>query len=191
MTFDGIPEKDWLEELEGVQDWNRRHALAIFALLGFPRTLLDVGCGDGTMVKTARSLGIEAFGVDQLENEGWFYQHNLVNPFKADKKCQQVWCIEVAEHLDATAHATLCDTLNDNLEDHGLLVFSAAHPNQGGMGHVSERPTKYWMDQFSLRELGYRKDLTVNLSLLWSNIGSPLYWLSSNILIFEKGSYEA
>jgi len=187
MTFDGIDEQDWFDELEGVREWNIRHCLTALAVLGIPETLLDVGCGDGTMVKTALSLGINAFGVDQLVSTGdMFINHNLVNHFSFEPRCQQVWCIEVAEHLDPSAHATLCDTLNNNLEDHGILLFSAAHPNQGGMGHVAERPPKYWIDQFALRDLSYNQVLTVRMSLLWSNIDSPLYWLASNVLIFNK-----
>lgn len=117
-----------------------------------------------------------------------YFNANLVERFVAPFPMHMVWCIETAEHLDSSAHATLCDTLTENLmEGRGnYLVFSAAYPNQGGMGHVSERPSKYWLDQFSLRELGFRKDLTVSLALLWSNIGSPLYWLASNVMVFEK-----
>lgn len=189
MTFDGISEKDWLEELEEQREWNERHALAVFALLGLPETLLDVGCGDFAMARIASLLGVDVFGIDQFDESGvnvLYKQHNLVNPFLAEHKFQHVWCIEVAEHIDPSAHATLCDTLNNNLAKDGLLVFSAAHPNQGGMGHVAERPPKYWIDQFSLRELSYNQVLTVKLSLLWSNLNSPLYWLASNVLVFEK-----
>lgn len=190
MTFDGIEEKDWLEELESIQDWNVRHCLTALAVLGIPKTLLDVGCGICTMMNTVSNLDVETFGIDQFEGS-WvrnnYKQHNLVNPYLHEHKFQQVWCIEVAEHLDASAHATLCDTLVNNLEDHGYLLFSAAHPNQGGMGHVSERPVKYWLDQFALRDLSFHQELTVRLSLLWSNIGSPLYWLPANVLIFNKG----
>lgn len=189
IAFDGIAEVDWMEELDEMSEWNTRHLLSAFALLGIPKSLLDIGCGNGTMVHTARSLGVEALGVDQLVQDDWgewFIRHNLVNAYKAPRPAEQVWCIEVAEHLDSTAHATLCDTLIDNLQDHGILVFSAAHPNQGGMGHVAERPARYWMDQFSLRSLSYNQVKTVQLSLLWGNIGSPLYWLPANIQVYEK-----
>lgn len=189
MTFDGIPEQDWIDELESVQEWNIRHALTALAVLGIPETLLDVGCGNGSMMHVASVLGVDVLGVDQFA-DSWvnvhYQQHNLVNPFKADQEFEQVWCIEVAEHIDQSAHATLCDTLNNNLAKDGILLFSAAHPNQGGMGHVAERPPKYWIDQFALRDLSYNQMMTVRLSLLWSNLNSPLYWLASNVLIFQK-----
>ena len=142
------------------------------------------------MVKLASQIGVRSTGVDQLQptKDGNFFYQNLVDKFSNKEKVNMVLCLEVAEHIHESAHATLCDTCTDNLiEGRGnFLVFSAAYPNQGGIGHVAERPAKYWMDQFSLRGLNYRKDLTTKLSLLWSNIESPLYWLAGNVLIFEK-----
>ena len=191
VMYDGKTREEWEQELSLQRDWNIRHILSLFALLGIPNSLLDVGCGDGAMVKTAKKLGVDSFGIDQLIKEGpstLFLHVNLVDKFLLISPMNMVLCLEVAEHLDQSAHATLCDTLAENLaEGRGnYLVFSAAFPNQGGMGHVSERPSKYWQDQFSLRNLNYRKDLTVGLSLLWSNIGSPLYWLPANVMVFEK-----
>lgn len=192
-TYDGITTEQWRDELVALHDWNERHLMAIFALLGIPERLLDIGCGIGTMVNFAAMIGVSACGIDQLvipneETNVCFVHHNLVNPYDHPIKSNMVLCLEVAEHLDPSAHATIADTCSNNLlEGRGnYLVFSAAFPNQGGIGHVSERPAKYWADQFSLRKLNYRKDLTVGLSLLWSNIGSPLYWLASNVMVFEK-----
>lgn len=199
-TYDGISEQDWRKELTFQREWNKRHLLSLFSMLGIPQSMLDVGCGDGTMVGLARDLGVDAYGVDQLidkdENERWYFHHNLVNLFTLETNAHRVTsiavnlvlCLEVAEHLDASAHATLCDTLTLNLKvgRGNYLVFSAAFPNQGGMGHIAERPSKYWLNQFSLRGMNYRRDLTTQLSLLWSNIDSPLYWLASNVLIFER-----
>lgn len=189
-TFDDIPEEQWLKELNSISDWNKRHLLSIFSVFGVPHSLLDVGCGDGTMVNTALKLGVNSYGVDQLADEKSknFSHWNLVDKFTLPDPVDMVLCIEVAEHLHPSAHATLCDTCAENLSEGrgNLLIFSAAFPNQGGIGHISERPSKYWMDQFALRKLNYRKDLTCKLSLLWSNIESPLYWLAGNVLIFEK-----
>ena len=189
--YDGRTYTSWVDELRPQVEFIQRHALAVFALFGIPDSLLDVGSGIGTVVSLANELGVRSFGVDQLEKIPLyenFYHANLVEKFTLPNPVTMVWCTEVAEHLDPSAHATLCDTCADNLaEGRGnYLIFSSAYPNQGGNGHISERPARYWLDQFAMRELGYRKDLTVNLSLLWSNIGSPLYWLANNVLVFEK-----
>lgn len=189
--YDGLTRDEWSAELDETSEWVSRHAMCAFALLGRPATLWDIGCGNGTLVNVARRLGILAFGVDQLVDETWgpdFFHHNLVDPFTHEAKAEQVYCLEVAEHIHESAHATLCDSLVGQLKQGSgnFLIFSSAFPNQGGMGHVAERPAKYWLDQFSLRNLNYRKDITINLSLLWNSIGSPLYWLPMNVMVFEK-----
>jgi len=190
--FDGRTQDEWFLELETQIHWMECHALTAFALLGIPESLADIGCGIGTVVRLAAMLGIESYGVDQLANQNFvnatLFRANLVETFTLPKPVNMVWCTEVAEHLDQSAHATLCDTLADNLaEGRGnYLVFSSAYPNQDGSGHLSERPSKYWKDQFALRDLNFRKDLTVNLALLWSNINSPLFWLAANVMVFEK-----
>lgn len=188
--YDGRTKEDWMRELEAQENWVRRHALCAFGLLDVPESLLDVGCGLGTAVSTALALGVEAYGIDQLiDYKSKYFEHvNLVKRFTLPKQVGMVWCTEVAEHLDPSAHATLCDTCADNLKEGrgNYLVFSSAFPNQGGSGHVSERPSAYWQKEFHLRELNFRRDLTVNLSMLWLNIGSPLYWLAANVMVFEK-----
>lgn len=193
--YDGRTQEDWEKELEASREFNVRHLLALFAMFGVPETMLDVGCGDGTMVRTAVMLGIRAYGVDQLQKsydpkstENNLFHHNLVNPFRLPVQVKMVLCLETAEHLHESAHATLCETLVENLEPGrgNFLIFSAAYPGQGGNGHLSERPAQYWHKEFSLRSMNFRKDLTSQLALLWSNIGSPLFQLASNVMVFEK-----
>lgn len=180
-----------MEELRPQEDWILRHFYTAIALLGTPHSMLDVGCGFGWLPYYAIQVGVDAYGVDQLcsvNGKGYLFHKNLVEKFDLGEQVEMVWCTEVAEHLDPSAHSTLCDTLADNLKEGrgNYLVFSSAFPNQGGNVHVSERPSKYWLDQFAMRDLGFRKDLTVSLSLLWSNINSPLYWLACNVMVFEK-----
>jgi 2-polyprenyl-3-methyl-5-hydroxy-6-metoxy-1,4-benzoquinol methylase len=189
--YDGITRADWEDELKSQRDWNKKHMLCALAYFRTPSTLLDAGCGDGAMVQMCRAYGVEAYGIDQLVQPNWpsyFIQHNLVDHFRMPDLRQfgMVLCIEVAEHLHESAHATLCDTLYDNLAPGGFLLFSAAHPGQGGMGHVSERSSAYWHIEFSLRGLNYRHDYSTELALLWSHIRSPLYWLPANIMVWEK-----
>ena len=188
---DGITRDAWEDELKSQRDWNKKHMLCALAYFKTPHDLLDAGCGDGAMVQMSRAFGIDAYGIDQLVQPDWpiyFTQHNLVDHFRTSdlRQFDMVLCIEVAEHLHESAHATLCDTLYDNLAPTGILLFSAAHPGQGGMGHVSERSSAYWHKEFALRGLNYRHDYTTELALLWSHIRSPLYWLAANIMVWEK-----
>jgi len=191
VTYDGFSHDLWTEGLNDSSLFNIRHLLCAFARLGIPKSYLDIGCGTGTMVNTARMLGVDAFGVDQLVEEGtWpshFYHKNLVDYFKLPQEVELVTCIEVGEHLHESAHATLCDTICNNLAHGGnYLIFSAARPGQGGTGHISCRPAEYWAQEFIARGLTQNLHLTMNLALLFSNINTPLNYWWDNLMVFEK-----
>ena len=190
-TFDGETAETWLRGLNGMSDHNAKHILSTFAYFGLPKSRLDVGCGDGTMVKLARLLGVEAYGIDQLVQPDWppyYYYRNLVDAFRLDHPVEMVLCLEVAEHIHETAHSTFMDTIVENMVP-GIgarLIFSAAHPGQDGTGHVAMRPAKYWREEFTNRGLTHNRMDTINLALLWSHIQSPLGHLAANLQVFHK-----
>lgn len=190
ILYDGELREHWLGGLSNSSEYNKRHILSAFAMLGVPESYLDIGCGDGTMVKIAAMLGVRAYGVDQLVEPGRdanFFHHNLVNYFKLPyDPVDIVTCLEVAEHLHETAHATLCDTICNNLKPGGILIFSAARPGQGGTKHIACLPAERWHSEMILRGLTYDAYKTMNLALIWSNIGSPLSYLWDNLICFHK-----
>lgn len=190
-TYDGFTSELWMNGLSETDDANARHLLAAFARLGIPKSYLDVGCGTGAMVRTARKLGVEAFGVDQLVEEGiwpdYFFHRNLVDYFELPHKVEMVTCLELAEHIHESAHSTLCDTICNNLANGGnYLLFSAARPGQGGTGHIATRAAEYWHQRFIERGLSYNGYLTMNIALLFSNINTSLNYLWDNLIVFEK-----
>jgi cyclopropane fatty-acyl-phospholipid synthase-like methyltransferase len=190
-TYDGYTKEHWMDGLTQMDAHNVRHILSLLALLGVPGSYLDVGCGTGIMVKTAERLGLRAYGVDQLVDGSWprnFFHQNLVDRFELPEgPVELVSSFEVAEHLHESAHATFCGTLCDNLAPGGhFLIFSAARPGQDGTGHVACRPAEYWHKEFVLRGLSFNRVMTMNLGLVWSNIGSPLSYMWDNLMVFEK-----
>lgn len=190
-TYDGTKHEVWMNGLNETSEANVRHLLCAFARLGIPNSFLDIGCGDGSMVNAARRIGVEAYGVDQLVEEGkwppYFFHKNLVDYFKLPKPVELVMCIEVAEHIHESAHATLCDTICNNLAHGGnYLIFSAARPGQGGTGHISTRPSEYWAQEFIARGLTQNLHLTMNLALLFCNLNTPLNYFWDNLMVFEK-----
>lgn len=190
-TYDGYSSDYWLDGLKDMDGYNVRHLLALFAFLGIPGSYLDVGCGTGAMVKTARALGVQAYGFDQLVEESWgegFYHVNLVDFFQLPEPVDLVTSFEVGEHIHESAHATFCDTLCKNLKAGSghYLVFSAARPGQRGTGHIACRPAEYWHNEFRLRDLSYNDWMTAELSLIFSRIHSPMNWMWDNLMVFSR-----
>lgn len=77
-----------------------------------PKTMLDIGCGRGTLVAYARHAGIEAYGFDfsewGLSDEGryarckreWVKVHNATNPFPyASNSFDLVTALDLLEHI--------------------------------------------------------------------------------------------
>lgn len=202
-TYDEIERGAWFAELESHRLDNRKHLYALWALFGTPETLLDVGCGNGDLVWRCRQIGISAFGVDQLVqheegsiyDQGWYAHADLRMPFNltsiggAPSTVDIVLCWEVAEHIPEDYHGILCDSCAHHLHrgNKSYLVFTSAHPGQGGSEHISSRPAVYWRDMFHKRGLNYLPELSTRVALMWSTIQSAMYWLPANVQVFERG----
>lgn len=152
------------------------------------RSVVDVGCSIGTFLKSFADLGASVIrGVDA----GWVDASRLVIPAEAftvadltqplalpGVRADLAVCLEVAEHLPARRGlglvAELC-ALSD------MVLFSAAIPGQGGVGHVNEQWQSHWLALFA--EQGFRAYDFVRNSL-WNNAEVPV-WYRQNIMLYS------
>ena len=190
-TYDDRSSEVWMDGLKEMDLHNIRHLLITFAFLGIPESMLDVGCGTGVMVRTAKKLGVRSYGLDQLVEPDWgegFVHMNLVDYWKAPEPVDIVFCVEVAEHIHETGHGTLCRTICDNVKPgpNHYLIFSAARPGQVGAGHVACRPAEYWHNEMIANGMHYDKYATMNLALLYSNTNSSLNYWWDNLIVFNR-----
>ena len=142
----------------GKNDGSYRSAMTVLPLIFSivaPHSVVDVGCGTGTWLRAAHELGAHDYlgydgpHVTQLcIPQDRFTAVDLRRPLQADRKFDLAICCEVAEHLPATAAATLVGTLT-SLSD--VVLFSAAIPGQGGVHHVNEQWPEYWQALFRAR----------------------------------------
>lgn len=119
-----------------------------------PRSVVDIGCGIGAWLAACIEYGIDdVLGVDgdYVELEALkiprerFTAYDLTKTLSLARKFDLAICMEVAEHLPATAASDLVETLTGLAP---VVLFSAAIPGQGGIRHVNEQWPEYWADLF-------------------------------------------
>jgi len=139
-----------------------RHAagrvVSILAPALIPCSVLDVGCANGTWLKSWQDHGIaDIQGVDgdYVDREALeipmdrFTSTNLNAPFDLDRKFDLVQSLEVGEHIAPAA----ADDFVDSIVRHAarFVIFSAAPPGQGGEHHINEQTYDFWRSKFSER----------------------------------------
>ena len=61
------------------------------------------------------------------------------------------------------------------------VLFSAAHPGQGGDDHINEQPQSYWVSKFASR--GYEK---IEIREIFKNDLKIESWYRDNMVLFVK-----
>src|SRR3569623_3340965 len=152
-----------------------------------PRSLIDIGCGQGTWSKTAMDLGIE----DQTGVDGaWaqpvlhishdkFRPCDLAAPFDLGRHFDLAISMEVGEHITPER----ADAFVGNIVRHAdAVVFSAAAPYQGGVHHVNEQWPAYWAAKFASRDFRCFDFLRWRI---WDDRRIAT-WYRQNLLIFAN-----
>jgi len=166
----------------------RRVTLSTFGLFGIPNTLLDIGCGMGQCVDIARQVGVNAQGVELHPRPG-LLQHDLRQPLAPvfGGGAEMIFCWEVGEHLPEESAPVLCKSIADNLAEGGFLIWTAAIPGQGGLGHINCQIPWYWVDKFGKVGLQRNVQATAALAFMWEfAAGAYMYHLRQNLNVFRK-----
>lgn len=164
---------------------------AAFAHLGRPTSFLDLGCGDGWMVRTARMAGAKpAVGVELSPDIKklrikWakVLIHDLSTPFDLEHLFDLVVSIEVGEHMSEAASDMYVRNIARHVGKH--LVFTAAAPGQGGDGHINCQPQEYWRAKIQNLGLCYNEQATQRLRESWKYCTGPMFWLPQNLQVFS------
>ena len=150
-----------------------------------PRSVLDLGCGNGVWMNGLRVgqrevLGVEfeQFTRDELEVEPeLILRANLGKRVDLHRRFDMVMCLEVAEHIDAA----FAETVVENCVRHApIVLFSAAIPGQQGLEHINEQLPEYWAKLFAGN--GY-VPLDLIRPLIWDDPQIPV-WYRQNLLLF-------
>lgn len=141
--------------------------------------LVDLGAGTGVYVEEYRKYGRQAQGYDitdpQPRPDLVITQSMLAVTDPADV----VLCLEVAEHIESTQSPAVIEAIWRNTRPGGWVIFSAAQPGQGGVGHINCQPPKYWRDLAQQQGFVLDTDLEQDL-MTWITAGYHMGWFRLN-----------
>jgi SAM-dependent methyltransferase len=153
-----------------------------------PRSVVDVGCGDGSWLAVCRKLGVEEIlGIDgaYIDREilqipqGQFYTADLTKPLVVGREFDLVISLEVAEHLPADSASVFVNSLTSLGP---LVLFSAAIPLQGGNHHINEQWLDKWAALFS--EHNYLPVDCIR-KRVWKD-DTVEWWYAQNTMLFAR-----
>lgn len=148
-----------------------------------PSTLLDIGCGPGHFVYSFRDQGIDAIGIEPDSRVDNPFIKNMSLFDLSTEKADVVLCLEVAEHI---SHLRENEVVAKVVATVGkTLIWTAAAPGQGGIGHINCRNKEYWADKFKVVGL-VRSVEKENALIKYVKEGPYMGWFVNNLLYFEK-----
>jgi SAM-dependent methyltransferase len=177
----------------GIRDGSRRSAEAVVPLVLEaiqPRSVVDIGCGDGTWLSVFRHCGVQdVIGVDGdyvRRNSlriplDLFRPFNLSSPFELARTFDLAVSLEVAEHLPPQSAEGFIASL---VKLAPVVLFSAAIPLQGGKHHVNEQWPDYWVALFQRHNYVPIDSIR---GRLWRD-DSVEWWYVQNCLLFASPS---
>ncbi len=142
-------------------------------------SMLDVGCGIGAWMASAKNLGVEYVEgiegpwIDEAEEllverssiQRVDLSESILSP---TRKYELAISIEVAEHLPESMADSFCAGL---VAASDSIVFSAAIPGQRGRGHINEQYIEYWLKKFWM--LGF---VPLDNIRPWIQSDENMYW---------------
>jgi hypothetical protein len=167
-------------------------AEAITRLYPQARTVVDVGSGGGGYVAALKARGIDSIGYEYAKIGRFLGRLQGVEIHSFDcsaesvmstaKKHDIAFTIEVGEHIPRDFAERFVDFL---CASSNTVIFSSAHPGQGGHGHINEQPKEYWSKMFFNRGYARLEDEENGLRDLLVQLGYK-GWLPVNLQIFSK-----
>ena len=184
---EGAPESFGPEELAALRGDAQSSAAVVAPImqeLVHPRSVVDVGGGEGWWAQAFADLGTRAVSVDAATGDEpapdvEHVRRDLREPLDELGSFDLALCLEVAEHLESGPGERLVETLCSLAP---VILFSAAIPGQGGVGHVNEQWPSYWVERFERR--GYRCSGALRWRIWDDDRVAP--WYRQNLLVATR-----
>jgi SAM-dependent methyltransferase len=167
-----------------------RYVLDLLFKIYRPDSIVDVGCGAGSWLAAAEEFGVtKLFGIDgewvskdQLMSQAIQFENVDFEVSTASfPRAELAISVEVAEHISEKNSdnfiALFCESAD-------TLIFSAAIPRQGGLGHINEQPQSYWRKKIEARGFSCHDFFRPSI---WDNENVEV-WYRQNLLLFTKNT---
>lgn len=151
------------------------------------KSIMDIGCGAGGFIKAFEDSGITNYflvdhpslNVDRIlpSNKTRFIACDLDKDLPPINKVDLICCTEVLEHLELSQALNM---LKYMCECADLILFSAAIPRQGGLGHINEQRHSFWHQKFANQGYKFYDGFKIEI-LMNSKID---YWFIQNLFIY-------
>lgn len=153
------------------------------------RSVADIGCGTGTWLAAALQAGAtSAFGVEgnwvtsaMLDDTRIVFAPQDLEQRVTGPRVDLALSLEVGEHLSPRRAETF---IADLVALAPAILFSAAIPGQGGVGHLNEQWQSWWAGHFATH--GY-KAYDVIRPAIWTDDAIPA-WYRQNVVLYLDGA---
>jgi len=152
-------------------------------------SLLDFGCGTGSWLRAAASLGLaDLVGLDAVElsadllvcDKSFIKLVDLDSIIDFGRRFDVVLSLEVAEHLPQESAHNLIRTITSHAD---LCLFSVAIPFQNGQYHINCQWPSYWQAIFNKHGFMCSDDIR---PIMWDMDVDP--WYKQNIFRAHRSS---
>ncbi|HLC91705.1 MAG TPA: methyltransferase domain-containing protein [Candidatus Saccharimonadales bacterium] len=158
-----------------------------------PKSVIDIGCASGLYLKPFLDRNVKVRGLDNakavIDDEVLQIPRRYIeladitkNPPKT--KADLALCIEVMEHIPKSGAKPAIRHLTQASD---LIIFSAAQPGQGGVGHINCQLPSYWQALFAKNGFERQYQDESYLKTIISS-GYHMGWLINNLMVLRKKS---
>lgn len=149
-----------------------------------PRSILDVGAGEGHALSFFHRMNVVAHGFDGMARNVRSAKFPIaLHDLKSGPyvyPCDLVHCVEVVEHVEEAHLGNLLATF----QNAPVVVMTHALPGQRGHHHVNLQPQEYWVRKMEAR--GYKLSMDNEKFKNIAKLENPDSYFSKTGLVFLK-----